>query len=607
VLTSTALTWNGNTLFTAATDGASSGLDADLLDGVQGAGYAQLTSANVFTANQRISSATPQFFLNETDGATNNRLWVFVAESEQLRFGAENDISTITTNWLTVDRTGTTVDAIALASTALTWNGAAIVTTGTSPTFTGDHVSVTNTDVYYELNETDAASNEKVWWLRAAGGQFLLQTRTDALSAGALPIAIDRTGTTVDAIALAATELKWNGNTLFTTANDGTGSGLDADLLDGVHLAALPQLASANTFTQPQAVSHATNPYFAVNCAGTVSYFEAISGVARVYSAASTAAALFSNAGAHNLTLSSAGALTWDGNTLFTTANDGTGSGLDADLLDGIQSSSFARVDSASTFTANPVFSNTSPGFRFNETDASSANKSWYFDANGEQLRFYTETDAGAFGASWLTVDRTGTTVDAIALVSTALTWNGNTLFTTANDGSGSGLDADLLDGVQGANYLQTSGLLTAVLAVDGSGSGLDADLLDGVQGAGYAQTSSGSFTGTLTGMSGATSGTVSYRIAGGICTLFGPGGGITGTSNSNGMSMTGLAGPVTPAATRQLTTAAVQDNGVSVSCEVQVSSGGVITFRPIKAAGAFYSPDSAGFTTSGTKGIITG
>src|SRR5688572_24622006 len=45
-----------------------------------------------------------------------------------------------------------------------------------------------------------------------------------------------------------------------------------------------------------------------------------------------------------------------------------------------------------------------------------------------------------------------------------------------ANDGSGSGLDADLLDGVQGASYLQTANLLTALTAVDGAGSGVDAD-----------------------------------------------------------------------------------------------------------------------------------
>lgn len=58
-----------------------------------------------------------------------------------------------------------------------------------------------------------------------------------------------------------------------------------------------------------------------------------------------------------------------------------------------------------------------------------------------------------------------------------------------ANDGSGSTLDADLLDGQEGSYYLPaatyTSGytaadVLTKIKTVDGSGSGLDADLLDG-------------------------------------------------------------------------------------------------------------------------------
>ena len=54
-------------------------------------------------------------------------------------------------------------------------------------------------------------------------------------------------------------------------------------------------------------------------------------------------------------------------------------------------------------------------------------------------------------------------------------------------DGSGSGVDADLLDGVDSTQFLQpaAAGAGTAVrgllMSVDGSGSGVDADLLDGV------------------------------------------------------------------------------------------------------------------------------
>lgn len=71
-------------------------------------------------------------------------------------------------------------------------------------------------------------------------------------------------------------------------------------------------------------------------------------------------------------------------------------------------------------------------------------------------------------------------------------------VWNSGNDGSGSGLDADLLDGQQGSYYYAASNpngytndqtaaeILTAIKTVDGSGSGLDADLLDGAQGSSF-------------------------------------------------------------------------------------------------------------------------
>jgi len=58
-------------------------------------------------------------------------------------------------------------------------------------------------------------------------------------------------------------------------------------------------------------------------------------------------------------------------------------------------------------------------------------------------------------------------------------------------DGSDSGLDADLLDGVHATYFLSAAGftaanILTKIKTVDGSGSGLDADKLDGQHGSYY-------------------------------------------------------------------------------------------------------------------------
>lgn len=72
-------------------------------------------------------------------------------------------------------------------------------------------------------------------------------------------------------------------------------------------------------------------------------------------------------------------------------------------------------------------------------------------------------------------------------------------------DGTGSALDADLLDGQEGAYYLPSGSytaadVLAKLVTVDGAGSGLDADMLDGSQGAAYARYADdpANFTGTL-------------------------------------------------------------------------------------------------------------
>jgi len=79
------------------------------------------------------------------------------------------------------------------------------------------------------------------------------------------------------------------------------------------------------------------------------------------------------------------------------------------------------------------------------------------------------------------------------------ITWSTRyNLYHQGNDGTGSGLDADLLDGQEGSYYRDADNINAGTLAVarlhssvwrsdnDGSGSGLDADLLDGQEGSYY-------------------------------------------------------------------------------------------------------------------------
>lgn len=78
---------------------------------------------------------------------------------------------------------------------------------------------------------------------------------------------------------------------------------------------------------------------------------------------------------------------------------------------------------------------------------------------------------------------------EIMRLTSAGATILGNTLWHAGNDGAGSGLDADLLDGQQGAYYLPAASytaadVLAKLLGVDGTGSGLDADTVDGLHAA---------------------------------------------------------------------------------------------------------------------------
>jgi hypothetical protein len=121
----------------------------------------------------------------------------------------------------------------------------------------------------------------------------------------------------------------------------------------------------------------------------------------------------------------------------------------------------------------------------------------------------------------------------------------------------------------------------------------------------------SGSFTGTLTGMTAVTTGTINYSVTNSVCTLWinSP---ITGTSNSTAMTITGTPAACTPVSqSRQSMVGSLEDNGVGDflgACEVAVSTG-VITVGIWQTngstAGSKLIVSPTGFTASGTKGIL--
>lgn len=197
--------------------------------------------------------------------------------------------------------------------------------------------------------------------------------------------------------------------------------------------------------------------------------------------------------------------------------------------------------------------SSNAPEIVFEEQDAASDNKKWRIRVNAQVLTIDIGNDAESIWTNLLTAERTGTTAGDITV---------NNL-TVANDLS-----------VEGSTTTE---------------SGDDA-----------ATQTSGSFTATLTGMSGATTGEVVYSKTGKKVTLF-IAANIQGTSNTNAMTMTGVPTAIKPPAlsVARSVPCLVTDNGASAMGTASVSNT-QITFS------VGYGVTSS-FTSSGTKGLPQG
>ena len=210
----------------------------------------------------------------------------------------------------------------------------------------------------------------------------------------------------------------------------------------------------------------------------------------QVRNAADTATALDVDPAAAGVKVKITGGLQIDGGTAWHSGNDGSDSGLDADLLDGLNSSDFPRkftfAGAESSVDLNTI---TGVGF-YNATD------------NAYTTTTFLNTPvAVGIGGFTLLVTRIGgsytlqlfqhygggspTLYKRSSYYTGGVVWGPWTkMWSDANDGSDSGLDADLLDGKHGSYYWNSGN--------DGSGSGLDADLLDGQHAASIKQAVTG-------------------------------------------------------------------------------------------------------------------
>lgn len=164
----------------------------------------------------------------------------------------------------------------------------------------------------------------------------------------------------------------FGGNTIWHAGNDGSGSGLDADLLDGVQGASFLRSDAADTWSGDLSTTSTNGIRF-----GSANQTDGNDG----YIAAGRFASGLNIIGTQTTAGTGRQVRIWgsvidsSSNAFWNAGNDGAGSGLDADLLDGIQASSFIRSDAATTATGTVTFSGTSSApFRLVATNA---NASW--------------------------------------------------------------------------------------------------------------------------------------------------------------------------------------------------------------------------------------
>lgn len=121
-----------------------------------------------------------------------------------------------------------------------------------------------------------------------------------------------------------------------------------------------------------------------------------------------------------------------------------------------------------------------------------------------------------------------------------------------------------------------------------------------------YAQ---GTFTGTLTGVTGTVTGTLNYAINGRSARVFSASATpLAGTSNSSSMTITGLPSFVAPPTITnpQLKPCAVQvaSTPAAGATSLQITSGVALLFYISQVSGTLVDYNSAGFPTSGNKGV---
>lgn len=89
-----------------------------------------------------ISAALPEIRMIESDASANNRAWITLPLTESLHYRVYNDALSSGTTYMSVDRTGITVDTVNLQATNVQANGVNVSTNSTSSTHTCQQIEL---------------------------------------------------------------------------------------------------------------------------------------------------------------------------------------------------------------------------------------------------------------------------------------------------------------------------------------------------------------------------------------------------------------------------------------------------------------------------------
>ena len=472
--------------------------DHSKLDGIEASATADQTAAEIRTL---VESATDSNVFTDADHTK--------LDGIESNATADQTAAEILTAIKTVDGSGSGLDADLLDGKhkPLNWGNDTYSGSAYTANVNADNYRVVGSSVFMSSSSNTPNNNGHLWTV--AGG--------DTANRGIQMFSNnDNTGK------------MWfrclNGKTwhnIWTSGNDGSGSGLDADTVDGIQGASFLRSDATDTatgfihldggFSAQKPSTSWTNNYFGVGTLGQLytagSYWTslvsngyrnssgtwtshnaaALTGAAEIdltpdgniyFRTDATKANGSSTTPTLRAQINSSGVFSVGGNTVWHAGNDGSGSGLDADTVDGIQASSFLRSDandttnSKITFGPNPGWGKyLTIGGNANNSDANSAsvgvtNGNLHIDAvaggYATLLNFYDGTGGVAFGSgasgavAWMGPDGD--------LWKGGSDNSGSKYWHAANDGSGSGLDADTLDGQQGSFYQSATNLTSGTI-----------------------------------------------------------------------------------------------------------------------------------------------